>query len=125
MHMLVFVFRKHCVKYKSYMASTTTSLSPHHSINKVDPCTTNRVRISCEKRKKPRSASSFRYSQTEKEKRAGSVLLTGSPSPLDSPHKSQGSQQGTEPFSHLAAFGQNWALLHPRDMSSGCHLGHL
>lgn len=75
--MLFFVFRKHCVKYKSYMASMTTSLSPHHSINKVDPCTTNRVLISCEKRKKPCSASSFRYSQTEKEKRAGSVLLTG------------------------------------------------
>lgn len=127
--MLFFVFRKHCVKYKSYMASMTTSLSPHHSINKVDPCTTNRVLISCEKRKKPCSASSFRYSQTEKEKRAGSVLLTGClppPPPLsDSPHKSQCSQQGTEPFSHLAAFGQKWALLHPRDMSSGCHLGHL
>lgn len=43
---------------KVTVASILVSLSPYHSINKVDPCP-SRVHLSCEKRKKPCCASSF------------------------------------------------------------------
>lgn len=47
------------------MTLTVISLSPHHSINKIDSHITERVHLSCEKGKMPYSAFYFRYPKTQ------------------------------------------------------------
>lgn len=103
------------------MTLITISLSPHHSINKTDSHITKRVHLSCEKGKMPSSAFYFRYPKTQGEE-AWLDTLNWTPL-LDSIHKAHHSQQGTEPCSHLAAYGQNWAVLHSKTMSPGHFLG--
>ena len=103
------------------MTLMAISLSPHHSISKIDSHMTKRVHLSCEKGKMPFSEFDFRYPKTPG-KEAWLDTLNWTPL-LDSIQKAYHSQQGTQPCSHLPAHGQNWALLHFRNVSPGRYLG--